>query len=483
LKLVFLLLFLTSLTFAQTGASVVRAAVGRRALIIANSAYQHLPPIDSPKPNADALGAALTKAGFKIQIEYNQAQTNLVAAIHKFSGEIQPGDFVVVYFSGYGLQDPDDNADYLLPISFDPKQNSSTGRNAVSIPFLQSQLARAGSRMLIFDACRSGPDLSEGFGIWDPPPNTLVTFAAAVNHTATDPPGGGVNLFTAAVINAIEEPGSTPTSVLERSQAEVKSASGGKQVPYCFLTPLDQFYFTNPITSAVPTGPKPGESRENVKERKFYAWVPPATFKMGCVPNNKCEKDETPQHPVKVAGFWMGRTEVTNGSYDKFVAATVTTGKAPKPRARTDLPATDVSWNDASAYCKWAGGRLPTEAEWEHAARGGKQDQIYPWGNQITAAMAVYGRKAPLPTGSIDSPNGFGLFDMAGNVREWTSDLYDPAAYSSSAPPTGKERVVRGGAYNSLEKDLRVSARDKADPAKPDKFTGFRCVLPTLENN
>ena len=260
-----------------------------------------------------------------------------------------------------------------------------------------------------------------------------------------------------------------------------------------------KFYFSAPsvvITAPPPTiGPKTGESRENAKERIFYVWIPPATFKMGCIADDRqCEKDEKPQHQVNIAaGFWMTRTEVTAGAYDRFVSATHHR-KPGKTQTRTDqgteLPVTEVSWADADAYCKWAGGRLPTEAEWEYAARGGKPDLIYPWGNQITGTMANYAKsehKKPfyetVPAARIDNPNGFGLFDMAGNVREWTADFYDPAAYSTVAPGSGKERVVRGGSFNTSEKDLRVSARDKLDPAKFDNQTGFRCVLPTLGNN
>jgi formylglycine-generating enzyme required for sulfatase activity len=206
---------------------------------------------------------------------------------------------------------------------------------------------------------------------------------------------------------------------------------------------------------------------------------------MGCVPDDKqCEKDEKPQHEVKIDhDFWITQTEVKAGAYDKCVSAS-SCHEPGKTQTRTDqgteLPVTKVGWDDADAYCKWAGGRLPTEAEWEYAARGGKADLIYPWGNQINGKMANYiksDRKKPffetVPVGKIDNPNGFGLLDMAGNAREWTADFYDPSA--------AKERVVRGGSFNTSEKDLRVSARDKIDVTKfatGDNQTGFRCVLP-----
>jgi formylglycine-generating enzyme required for sulfatase activity len=506
LKLVLLFPLLVFPAAAQNGASG-GPAVGRRALLISNSTYLHLPALKSPRANADALSAALASAGFKTHIEYDLPQTGMTSTIKNFSADIQPGDFVLVYFSGYGFQDPDDLADYLLPVNFDPKENSSTGQKAVSISYLRNPLQRAGTRMLILDACRPGTDLPEGLGIPQSPPGTLVAFSAALSQSAADPPGGGVNAFTAALINAIQEPGSTPGRVLERAQAEVARISGGRQLPFFLPIPVDEFYFTKPLPVPASVTPekvvvverkpevRPGESRENAKERMFYVWIPPGTFKMGCVPDDKqCDKDEKPQHQVNIAqGYWMTRTEVTAGAYGKFLNAT---GHRKLPKTQTitgqgtELPVTGVSWDDADAYCKWAGGRLPAEAEWEYAARGGKPDSIYPWGNQITGKMANYFKsehKKPfsetVPVGRIDNPNGFGLFDMAGNVREWTADSYDPAAYSAAAPSSGKERVVRGGSFNTSEKDLRVSARDKLDPAKFDNQTGFRCVLPTLGNN
>jgi formylglycine-generating enzyme required for sulfatase activity len=506
----FFLLFVVS-SAAQNSAPAGHAAVGRRALLIANSAYQHLPALKSPKANAAALGAALAKIGFKTQTEYDLPQTGMTAAIRTFAADIQPGDFVLFYFSGYGFQDADNNADYLLPVSFDPKDNLSAGQKAVSIPYLRAPLEKAGTRMLILDACRPGTELPEGLGIPQPPPNTLVAFSAALGQSAPDPADGGVNGFTKAVISAIQQPGSTPGGILEQVQAEVSSVTGRKQVPFFLPTPVDPFYFVDPPAPVVAEAPKEkivvvekkaelkaGASRENPKERLIYSWIPAGAFKMGCVPDDKrCENDEKPQHEVTIdAEFWITRTEVTAGAYDKFVSATGHR-KPGSTQTRTDqgteLPVTKIAWEDADAYCKWAGGSLPTEAQWEYAARGGKADLIYPWGNEINGKQANYVKsdhKKPFfetfPVGRIDNPNGFGLFDMAGNVREFTADFYEAAAYATGVPAAGKERVVRGGSFNTSDKDLRVSARDKIDPAKLDKGdnqTGFRCVLPTLTGN
>jgi formylglycine-generating enzyme len=510
LKLALLLLFAAVWAAAQTDASGGHAAGGRRALLIANSAYQHLQALTSPKVNADALNAALTKADFHTQVEYDLSQAKMLSTIAAFSQAIQPGDFALIYFSGYGFQD---DKNYLLPVSFDPKDNSFTSQKAVSVRNLEDQLARAATKMLILDASRQCADYPEGLAPMQHAANTLVAFAAGPNQVAPDPPGGGLNAFTAALINAIQEPGSTPGGVLEHAQAEVDHFTAGKQVPFFSPVPWSGVYFTDPLPVAPPVviEPKhefkPGESRENPKDRLIYVWVPPGTFKMGCVPDDKrCDADEKPRHDVKISkGFWMTGTEVKAGAYQKFVSATGNhePGKTQTRTARdTDLPVTKVSWDDVAAYCAWAGGRLPTEAEWEYAARGGKPDLIFPWGNHFDPKLVNYGKtdlksKKPffetLPVDMLENANEFGLLDMAGNVREWTADFYDPLGYAAAGaaadptgPAAGKERVVRGGSFNSPEKDLRVSARDKLDPIKFDKGdnqTGFRCVLPKLGSN
>jgi formylglycine-generating enzyme len=301
--------------------------------------------------------------------------------------------------------------------------------------------------------------------------------------------------------------------------------------------------------------------------------IPGGTFEMGG-DNEQASEDEYPKHKVTVAAFYMDVTEVTNAQFQKFVDATgyVTTAErkpdweelkktvppgTPKPadsllvaaslvfkpangpvdlnnysqwwswelgadwkhpagaassiRGKDNFPVVQVSWDDAMAYCKWAGKRLPTEAEWEYAARGGLINNIYPWGNEHVNSGAAkanswegkfpylneqrdgFIKYAPVKTFKA---NRYGLFDMAGNVWEWCSDWYDHNYYKSIAgntvvnpagpqksfdpqDPYTPKRVLRGGSFlcnDSYCSGYRVARRMKSSPDTGLEHTGFRSV-------
>ncbi|MGK2860375.1 MAG: formylglycine-generating enzyme family protein [Chitinophagaceae bacterium] len=298
--------------------------------------------------------------------------------------------------------------------------------------------------------------------------------------------------------------------------------------------------------------------------------IPAAEFLMGG-DNDQASKDEYPKHQVQVNSFWMDETEVTNAQFQKFVEATgyITTAEqkpdweelkkdvpagTPKPpdsvmvaaslvfrqsgapvdlhdfnqwwswvpgaswkhpqgpasdiKGKENYPVVQVSWFDAMAYCKWAGKRLPTEAEWELAARGGLLNNIYPWGNEhISKGKSKanswegefpyhnekkdgYTRVAPVMSFAV---NGYGLYDMAGNVWEWCSDWYDAGYYQSSGKnnpagpgksfdpedPYTPKKSLRGGSFlcnDSYCSGYRVARRMKSSPDTGLEHTGFRCV-------
>ena len=302
-------------------------------------------------------------------------------------------------------------------------------------------------------------------------------------------------------------------------------------------------------------------------------WIPAGTYTMGAA-DGEGRPNEYPQHKVQLDGFWMDATEVTNGQFQQFVQATgyITTAEkapdwnelkkqlppgTPKPpdsvlvaaslvftppdhavplndpaqwwrwqkgadwrhpngpgssiEGKDNEPVVQVSWYDAVAYCKWAGKRLPTEAEWEYAARGVLSNQPYPWGSEgvesgrpkantwqgqfpnANTNWDHYLKAAPVKS---FAPNGYGLYDMAGNVWEWCNDWYDADYYASlkdktainpqgpaqshdPMEPTVPKKVVRGGSFlcnASYCKGYRVSARMMSSPDTGLEHTGFRCV-------
>ncbi|WP_316829281.1 formylglycine-generating enzyme family protein [Pedobacter aquatilis] len=312
--------------------------------------------------------------------------------------------------------------------------------------------------------------------------------------------------------------------------------------------------------------------KANKANHEGMVFISGAEFTMGAV-DKEGRADEYPQHQVKLSSYWIDVTEVTNAAFKKFVDATgyQTTAEripdwnemqkqlppgTPKPpdsvfvaaslvfyqpksvtnlddasqwwrwvkgadwkhphgpksniKEKDNYPVVHVSWDDAMAYCKWAGKRLPTEAEWEYAARGGLKDALYPWGNEALdkgkAKANTWQGNFPLKNTSKDGfyglaavkqfqPNDYGLYDMAGNVWEWCSDWYRPDYYQTVGTlttnpqgpndsydpmePSVPKKVVRGGSFmcnSSYCKGYRVTSRMKTSTDTGLEHTGFRCV-------
>lgn len=235
-------------------------------------------------------------------------------------------------------------------------------------------------------------------------------------------------------------------------------------------------------------------TRVNPRDGAVLIRIPGGEFTMGGVEFSS----ERPPHRVQLSAYWVGRTEVTNAMYRRFLAATGHPPPAVVQEERfsgDEQPVVGVDWADAAAYCAWAGGRLPTEAEWEFAARG-TDGRRYPWGNEPPGAgRAVFemdflkGQAAPVGTTPGDvSP--FGVLDMAGNVSEWCSDWAAPYAAGGPEPlpdprgPTvGTLRVRRGGSYMSSGLGLRVSERYLTPPVPVlnRRYIGFRLAMDDRE--
>lgn len=267
----------------------------------------------------------------------------------------------------------------------------------------------------------------------------------------------------------------------------------------------------------------------SLPEAEGMVRIPRGTFRMG--DDRSPLPEERPAHEVTLEPFWFDTHEVTNRQFAEFVVATgyVTTaerqgggylwdtpqqqwaqqpgtdwrhplGPASRLDGREEYPVVQVSWSDAAAYAAWAGKQLPTEAQWECAARAGLRDTAYPWGNETQAEgrapantwqgpfpdedLGLDGFRGLAPVGSFP-PNRFGLVDVAGNVAEWCSDWYAADAYLSHShqdpkgPGEGTHRVIRGGSYRSPETAptaYRSAARSPRRPEASYPDVGFRCV-------
>jgi formylglycine-generating enzyme required for sulfatase activity len=252
---------------------------------------------------------------------------------------------------------------------------------------------------------------------------------------------------------------------------------------------------------AIRKTPAVGTTRLNSKDGLTYVWIPAGTFTMGCSPgDNECFEDENPSHEVTISkGFWIGQTLVTQSAYKQVVSVNPSRFKGEQ------LPVEMVSWDDAQSYCRRVGMRLPTEAEWEYAARAGSTVSRY---GELDAIAWYAGNSGPQPvdgealyrsdpknyediliakgnqTHAVGQKqaNAWQLYDMLGNVWEWTADWFEKNYYGGSAardprgPSTGIYRALGGGAWDDSARNTRLSNRYWLAPGSRNFYTGFRCV-------
>jgi len=289
-----------------------------------------------------------------------------------------------------------------------------------------------------------------------------------------------------ALTDALGKPGALVEDVFSATRRTVASQSSTKDIPHYFSNAIESFRFTPeppppPVKQEPPVPPKDlfvERTHANRNDRQEYAYIPPGEFLMGCVKGDQtCEAREKTQHPVTITqGFWMGVTETTVDAYQRWVDVEPKVRKLPSwptwnPKKLANVPIANVSWEQASTFCNWVGGRLPTEAEWEYAARAGKENEAFPLNSENARDKANFAGKRgndkyedeAAPPKKFDPDPKYGLYDMSGNLWEWTGDYFDEKYYETSpgtdpkGPATGKERVARGGSFFSdPTKHLRI---------------------------
>jgi formylglycine-generating enzyme required for sulfatase activity len=530
-------LCLSVVSAVLTTSALPQQRAARVALVIGNDSYPDAStPLSTTIKDARTLAEEFRRSEFEVDLKENVGKEDMQRAVDAFTGKIRSGTVALFYFSGYGIQVA--RQTYLIPVNAQVWTEAEVRRDGVSVDALLAEMNRKGAKVkiIILDAARRNPferrfrASAAGLAALDAPDGTLALYSAAPGKVIND--GTGANsLFVSELIKELRSPNLTAEEVFNRARIGVSRASNNEQVPWVASSLLEEFYFgsSRPVATApaaTPPPPPPAAAPAPAPARPAPAPAParppqvsstapatdPANLKpgdifrdcSGCgelvvVPAGSFDMGSTteyenPVHRVSIAKpFAIGRYEVTFGEWDQCVDDGGCKHR-PEDRdwGRGDRPVINVSWLDAKAFVTWLSQktgktyRLPTEAEWEYAARGGT-NTAYWWGRDVGSRQANCREcntgdvQKTAPVGSY-KPNAFGLYDTAGNAAEWIEDCwndsYRGAPNNGSAWTSGqcRLRVLRGGAFDSQAKYLRSMARFRYDTDVRYIANGFRVV-------
>ncbi len=599
------------------------------ALVIGNQAYPQS-PLRNALNDASAMAQELRDLKFdEVTERHDLTIRQMRAEIDGLTLKLRPGDLVMFYYAGHGVQANEQN--YLIPIDFTGTE-ADLPYEAYSAAQLRDKLEQTGARLriLVLDACRNNPfrsarSSSRGLSpMGSAVEGTYIAYATADNGVADDNPNDKNGLFTKELLASMRKPGLDLKQVFEQTKEDVYQISKRQQRPFTYDGVIGEFFFTEPpppppapppvaapavgpeadllfwksidqkdpdqlrlylaqfpkgqfaalanlnlkrfsapppsapptVNPAPPSSPagnagnnsaanrgtppasspsgaaavvppaptttlpkggpfKPGD-RDLKKDGQYYVLIPSGTFRMGCSQGDpECENDERPVHTVTIGkNFWIGQTPVTVAGFHLYRAETKLHDQMDRNLngATNDdtMPIVNITWDESREYCEWAGGRLPTEAEWEYAARAttvsaryGPLEDVAWYGNnsgnaRIDASALWLTDQDAYPKKLFDNgngprpvakkkPNAWHLYDMLGDVWQWVSDYYGKDYYATQAmtDPTGPQhtptRGMRGGSWFAFSSNVRVSARGHNTPDHRGNTVGFRCVIPNQE--
>ncbi len=492
-----LILFsLLMLASSSAGAAFAQVGEPRIALVIGNGSYTDA-PLRNPVNDAQDMAAVLRQLGFRVTLHTNATKRQMQDAIQKVGQDLRDGGVGLFFYSGHGVQSRGRN--FLIPVGTSVTGEADLEFEAVDANFAIVHMEDARNRVniVILDACRNNPfarpfrDSTKGLAPIEASRGTYIAYATGPGRVAAD--GTGRNSpFTAALLESLRHPDSGIDAVFNRVRQSVAGQTRGDQIPWSSTSLIGDFRFSvagPPSPPPLPTTSMPdtrqpdltgtgdsGRVRLNPKDGQPYVWIPPGTFRMGCSPGDTgCEYYEKPAHDVQISrAFWLGQTEVTAEAFWRF--SMQTKAAIPPEQKGGRFPVINVTWDEAAAYCRWAGGRLPTEAEWEYAARAGTTGPRYGELNSI----GWYGGNTWQEAGQKRA-NTWGLYDMLGNASEWTEDWYGnytaAAAIDPGGPTSGQYRAMRGGSWSEGAWFARASFRFWILPGGRSLAYGFRCSL------
>lgn len=509
------LLVSTGAALAQAGSP--RDPGSRIALLIGNAVRP-----DGAAGHAVSLQAVadqLRQLGFAATAIDGADRTRMLDAIRDFTGKVSKGSTALLLYRGAMLRLGPKN--FMMPADARGSSEADARRAGIEIDGIEADLSRrqADIKIMIVDATRSGI-VADRFGLTHRGPAALDLHdgTLAIVNAGQDPrgdkaaPPGEDDVFLTELLKQTAIPGITVEQAFASTRAAVATATAGRQVPSISSTLLTDFYFVPdgseagksgqastmrqvrskvaaPEASPPATGeaPKPGETFKDCDICPEVVVVPPGEFAMG---STESDVEKPPHRVVIERPFAIGRHEVTFAQWDACVAA-----NACRPDiddhgfGRGQRPVIDVNWDEAQGFLKWLSARtrqryrLPSEAEWEYAARAGSRS-AFPWGATGTAKANCDDcgpdpARATVPVGSY-RPNAFGLYDTSGNAAEWVEDCWN-AGYKG-APADGSPwrtgqcqlRVLRGGAFANKAGATRSPARFRYDHDVRYYTNGFR---------
>ncbi|MBT3210042.1 MAG: SUMF1/EgtB/PvdO family nonheme iron enzyme [Bacteroidetes bacterium] len=513
------LIFSLLLSFVIVGKSQKRIA-----LVIGNSNYENsiLPTAIN---DAYDFATALREVGFCVSYQKNLNLENMKLAIEDFSQKINEDDIALFYFSGYGIHMNDTN--FLVPLETQIISSKHVEPSCINLEYLLSKMKTTENSMniIILDACRNIPIKKlnldyRAFSYTSAPLGSIIAFAAQPEKAVVET-GGRNSLYTKSLISAIEMPDIPIEIFFDVVRNKVTKESTNTQISWESMSNTKDFFFVEEENGFDEDFYSDTENSSKKSCHYNMVFVAGGTFKIG---SYNGDEDEKPVHPVTVGNFYIGKYEVTNIEFCEFLndkgnqevdgklwldisdkdCNIEKQGEFFTPKGGNDyLPVIEVTWHGAVEYCKWKGGRLPTEAEWEYAAQGGKKTKNYVYsGTSNEKLLFQYANfcddscsenwknrnqndkyNLSAPVGSF-KPNELGLFDMSGNIAEWCMDWYSKEyyamkkIYNPQGMESGKYKVLRGGSWNVSTNYCRTSNRAWNFPNDSYSDYGFRLLIP-----